>query len=62
MTIEELNHLLQLSGQAAGDKDQQIQLLKKQRYQLLDDIHQRQQLLDRLDYLIQIMKQSERPF
>lgn len=58
MTIEELNHFLQLFDPAAGTKEEQIRMLKKQRYQLLDDIHQRQRLLDRLDYLIHEMKRA----
>lgn len=54
--IEELKQFLQLFDQAAGTGEEQIRILKKRRYQLLDDIHQKQQMLDRLDYLIHNIK------
>ena len=37
-------------------KRQQIHLLRKQRYQLLDEIHEKQKVLDELDYMIQTMR------
>ena len=32
--------------------EEQVRILRKQRYKLLDDIHDKQQLLDGIDYLI----------
>ena len=39
-----------------GCREDQIKMLKKHRYSLLDDIHMRQQDLDCLDYIIHKMK------
>lgn len=41
------------------DKLEQIQILKKQRFNVLDKIHEKQQLLDRIDYMIQKVKNDE---
>ncbi|MCM1333908.1 MAG: MerR family transcriptional regulator [Bacteroides sp.] len=35
-----------------GNTDEQIRMLKKRRYGLLDEIHEKQRLLDELDYMI----------
>lgn len=35
-----------------GDKEIQIRMLRKCRYQLLDEIHGKQQSLDEIDYII----------
>ena len=53
--IETIKRFLDLRD---GNKNQneQIQILKKQRFRLLDDIHVKQQLLDRIDFIIQQIK------
>ena len=35
-----------------GTGEEQIRMLRKQRYELLDGIHEKQQMLDRIDYMI----------
>ncbi len=39
--------------------DAQIQILRKRRFQLLDEIHSKQQSLDELDYMIGKLKKGE---
>lgn len=39
------------------DRERQIQMLRKRRYQLLDEIHEKQQSLDEIDYMISKMKE-----
>lgn len=39
-----------------GAKEEQLRSLKKQRFDLLDEIHAKQQALDRLDYKIHKIK------
>lgn len=56
LQIDDLKHFLQIRNQDAGSKEEQIRILKKQRYRLLDDIHRKQQSLDRLDYMIHEIK------
>lgn len=41
-----------------GMKKEQISILKKGRFLILDDIHKKQQLLDRLDYLLLKMRKE----
>ena len=38
---------------------EQIQILKKQRFNLLDAIHDKQRLLDRIDFIIQEIKNGK---
>lgn len=38
------------------DKKRQIQMLRKCRYKLLDEIHGKQQSLDEIDYMISKMR------
>lgn len=40
-------------------KEEQLRTLKKQRFDLLDEIHAKQQALDRLDYKIHKMKKDK---
>ena len=35
-----------------GNEEQQIKLLRKYRFKLLDEIHSKQQSLDEIDYII----------
>ena len=39
------------------DRKRQIQMLRKYRYQLLDEIHEKQQSLDQIDYIISKIKE-----
>lgn len=57
MTLEEVTRQVKKCGKT---KEDQIRILRKSRLQLLDEIHSKQQLLDRLDYMIhEIKKDSE---
>jgi len=56
--LEELKRLKGLMNQGTGTVEEQIRLLKRCRFQMLDDIHVRQQLLDRIDYMIHTRKQN----
>lgn len=44
---------------AAGNNLRQLSLLNEQRFALLDEIHLRQKLLDKLDYIIYNIKSSK---
>lgn len=55
---EDIERLQLLMKRGVSTKEEQIRLLKKLRHEKLDDIHDRQQHLDRIDYLIHIMKQE----
>lgn len=50
--LEMLKKYLRLLDSEYSDKEQQIKILRKQRYILLNDIHDKQQSLDELDYMI----------
>lgn len=50
-TPEETKRYLLLTENLGADEEQ-INMLKKQRRSLLDDIHKKQQLLDSLDFMI----------
>lgn len=39
------------------DREWQIQMLRKYRFKLLDEIHEKQQSLDEIDYMISRMKE-----
>lgn len=55
---EDIERLQLLMKCGVSTKEEQMRLLKKLRYEKLDDIHDRQQHLDRIDYLIHTMKQE----
>ena len=38
------------------DKEIQVRMLRKYRYKLLDEIHQKQQSLDEIDYMVSKLK------
>lgn len=42
------------------DREIQIRLLRKCRYRLLDEIHEKQQALDEIDYIICKMKEQKK--
>lgn len=50
--IDSLKRYFSLSDQSDTDKQEKLRLLRKQRCQLLDEIHGKQQSLDELDYMI----------
>lgn len=58
MNMEILKRYLKLLDDKTGSKEEQIRILRKQRYKLLDDIHDKQQTLDELDYMIRETKKS----
>lgn len=57
MTLEEVTRQLEKHG---NTKEEQIRIIRKSRAQLLDEIHGKQQLLDRLDYMLYQMKEGGR--
>ena len=58
MDIETLQHLVQLMEAKMDTTSEQVKLLRKCRYQLLEEIHGKQQCLDQLDYYIHEIKQK----
>lgn len=56
--MEVLKKYLRLIKDKTSSKQEQIKILRKQRYELLDDIHDKQQVLDELDYMIRKTKES----
>lgn len=52
LSKEEINKILECE-----DRGRQIQMLRKCRYQLLDEIHGKQQSLDEMDYMITKIKE-----
>lgn len=53
MDMDVLKRYLRLLDDKIGNKEEQIRILRKQRCQLLNDIHNKRQTLDGLDYIIQ---------
>lgn len=58
MDLNVLKRYLQLLRSKIENKDEQIRILRKQRYKLLDEIHCKQQSLDELDYMIDEIKKE----
>ena len=56
MTLGEIEKLLNEKGKT---KEEQIRIIRKERGCLLEEIHRKQQLLDRLDYMLYEMKKNE---
>lgn len=52
LSKEEINKISECE-----DRGRQIQMLRKCRYQLLEEIHGKQQSLDAIDYIISKMKE-----
>lgn len=59
MQTGELRSYLQLLRKTVVNKDEQIRMLRKQRFALLGEIHTKQQSLDALDYMIETVKKQE---
>lgn len=49
MTLEEITKQIEKNG---NTKENQVRILRKNRALLLNEIHEKQQLLDRLDYML----------
>lgn len=58
MDITLLRRYLQLLCRKMENKDEQVRILRKQRYQLLEEIHRKQQSLDELDYMIEEIRKG----
>lgn len=58
LNIDTLKTYLSLLENKTGSKEEQIKILRKCRFKLLDDIHEKQQSLDELDYMIAEMKKG----
>ena len=58
MDMKILKRYLKLLDDKTGSKEEQLRILRKQRYKLLDDIHDKQQTLDELDYMIREAKKN----
>ncbi len=53
MTLGEITKQMEENGRT---KEEKIRILRKNRAQLLEEIHGKQQLLDQLDYMLYEMK------
>lgn len=58
MGMEKIKAFMKLFYENKSDKTGQIQILRKQRFLLLDEIHKKQQSLDELDYMIGELKKG----
>lgn len=58
MEMQILKKYLRLLREQTERPEERIRILRKQRYKLLDDIHDKQQALDELDYMIQETKKN----
>lgn len=58
LNIDMLKTYLNLLANQTDSKEEQIKILRKQRFKLLDDIHEKQQSLDELDYMIDEIKKG----
>lgn len=58
MDMEKIKAFMKLFYENKRDKSGQIQILRKQRFLLLDEIHKKQQSLDELDYMIDELKKG----
>lgn len=52
MGVDVVQEYLQLLRKKNADKTEQIRILRKQRCKLMEEIHHKQQCLDRLDYMV----------
>lgn len=53
-----LKKYLVLRNENKEDRKEKIRLLRKQRFQLLDEIHDKQQSLDEIDYMIERIRKN----
>lgn len=54
LSIEEINKISECE-----DREVQIRMLRKHRFKLLDEVHEKQQSIDEIDYIISKMKESD---
>ncbi len=59
MDLHTLKRFVSLYDAERNTSEEQVRILRKCRYQLLDEIHGKQQSLDRLDYLIYKIKNQK---
>lgn len=59
MDLHMLRQFVALLEKGSGRAADQIRLLRKCRFRLLDEIHGKQQSLDHIDYLIQEIKENK---
>lgn len=60
MDIGDIRHYLSLCPKGDKSIEGRIRLLRKQRYQLVEEIHEKQKVLDSLDFMIYKMKEEEK--
>ena len=58
LAMEKIKDFMKLFYKDGSDRKEQIQILRKQRVLLLDEIHKKQQSLDELDYMIDELKKG----
>lgn len=58
LDMEKIREFMKLFYNDGSDKKEQIQILRKQRVLLLDEIHKKQRSLDELDYMIGELKKG----
>lgn len=58
MEVDAVQEYLRLLGQKNAGKTEQIRILRKQRCELMEEIHHKQQCLDRLDYMVDEMRKG----
>lgn len=59
MDLASLKRFVNLLEKGASTKEEQIRILRKCRFQLMDEIHGKQQSVDHLDYLIYEIKKQK---
>ena len=59
MSVDVLRKYLLLSPKKSAGKTEQIRLLRKQRCELMEEIHHKQQCLDRLDHMVDEIRKGE---
>lgn len=59
MDLHMLKQFVNILGKSPSMAAEQIRLLRKCRFRLLDEIHVKQQSLDHIDYLIQEIKENK---
>lgn len=58
--ISALKKFFTLCNENKEDRKEKIRLLRKQRFQLLDEIHNKQQSLDEIDFMIERIRKNMR--
>lgn len=54
---QEIRKYMTLCGKPGAD-DEQIAIIRKRRYLLLDELHEKQRILDKLDFIVWNMKKE----